>query len=61
MTITLDLWIAATGIVLILAVGVAIYERGQRKGLEAAEELYRPLFEALEARVEAERKDAKEK
>ena len=56
MTITIDVWI-----VILIALGGGLFERGTRKGLEAAEELYRPLFEALEARVDAERKDAKEK
>jgi hypothetical protein len=30
--------------------GLAMYKRGQRKGLEDAEELYEPLIEAMKAR-----------
>ena len=61
MTITIDVWIVIPLAVILFALGVGLYERGTRKGLESAEKLYRPLFEALEVRIDAERKDAKEK
>lgn len=38
-----------------LVIGVGLYERGQRKGVEAAERVFKPLIDMLEERLETER------
>ena len=54
MTITIDVWTLIPCALAVLFIGGGIYERGQRKGLEEAEELYEPLIKALESRIKGE-------
>jgi hypothetical protein len=57
MTLTIDVWYLLPLCLCLFGGGVGLYERGQRKGLEAAEKLYEPLMNALDSRLEGDVKD----
>lgn len=48
------------GTLTVCGVLLAVYERGQRKGLEAAERLYAPLMAKVRERLDADAKEAKD-
>ena len=51
MTLTIDAWTVFPMLLAFLGLGLGLYERGQRKGLKDAEELYEPLIEAMRVRL----------
>jgi hypothetical protein len=51
MTITIDVWFLLPLCGCLFCGGVGLYERGQRKGIEAAEKLYEPLMKELKSRL----------